>query len=223
MRRQAQHSGKAESVTAELCAEAIEPYWDRVDDELIEQIQRYLVLLERWKRAVNLTGIRSTREILQFHFGESFFGVAVADVRSGLAVDVGSGNGFPGVAAALIRPQLRVLLLEPSLKKSVFLREAIRELRLEGRCEILHQRYQELQNFHGKVDHIFVRGMALESSFFRWGQRTLADHGKLVLWTSLEKAISIREVAGKSWRWGVPAKIPLSQSRCILVGYPAVE
>jgi 16S rRNA (guanine527-N7)-methyltransferase len=41
-------------------------------------------------------------------------------------IDVGSGNGSPGLVAALLRPELAVTLLEPRQRRWAFLREAAR-------------------------------------------------------------------------------------------------
>ena len=47
-------------------------------------------------------------------------------------VDIGSGAGLPGVVIAMLRPQLRVTLLEPLLRRTVFLGECVAELGLDN-------------------------------------------------------------------------------------------
>jgi 16S rRNA (guanine527-N7)-methyltransferase len=47
-------------------------------------------------------------------------------VASGGLVDVGSGNGSPGLVLALLRDDLKVTLLEPRARRWAFLREAAR-------------------------------------------------------------------------------------------------
>ena len=44
----------------------------------------------------------------------------------GRLIDVGSGNGSPGLVLALVRPELSVVLLEPRQRRWAFLREACR-------------------------------------------------------------------------------------------------
>jgi 16S rRNA (guanine527-N7)-methyltransferase len=73
---------------------------------------------------VNLTGARTPEERVR---------VLVAPVlpaRSlpapGRLLDVGSGNGSPGLVLALLRDDLEVTLLEPRQKRWAFLREAAR-------------------------------------------------------------------------------------------------
>jgi 16S rRNA (guanine527-N7)-methyltransferase len=46
--------------------------------------------------------------------------------RPGRLLDIGSGNGSPGLVLALLRPDLEVTLLEPRARRWAFLREAAR-------------------------------------------------------------------------------------------------
>ncbi len=46
--------------------------------------------------------------------------------------DLGSGAGLPGIVLAVARPDLRMTLLEPLLRRSVFLGEVVEELALSN-------------------------------------------------------------------------------------------
>lgn len=58
--------------------------------------------------------------------------VAVADLipTGSRVIDVGSGAGLPGIPLAVLRPDLHMTLLEPLLRRSIFLEEVIAELNL---------------------------------------------------------------------------------------------
>src|SRR5690606_40495844 len=58
-------------------------------------------------------------------------------------VDIGSGAGLPGVVLAIIRPDVRVTLLEPLLRRTVFLSEITEILKLDN-VEVLRGRAEEL-------------------------------------------------------------------------------
>lgn len=93
----------------------------------LAQFCAHYELLERWNRRINLTGIRSLREIAHRHFGESaFLHRELPPVRR--LVDVGSGAGFPGLPAAVLRPECEVTLVESKLRKAAFLREVSRSM-----------------------------------------------------------------------------------------------
>src|SRR5262245_49337515 len=65
--------------------------------------------------ALHLTTIKDPSELLERHIGEALEGAARIDAsRSGPLVDLGSGNGYPGVPIAIARSSLRAVLAESS-------------------------------------------------------------------------------------------------------------
>lgn len=58
-------------------------------------------------------------------------------------IDVGSGAGLPGIPLALVRPDLHVTLLEPLLRRSVFLQETVVELGLSERVHVVRGRAED--------------------------------------------------------------------------------
>jgi 16S rRNA (guanine527-N7)-methyltransferase len=59
--------------------------------------------------------------------------------------DVGSGAGLPGVVLSLVRPDLTVTLVEPSLRRTTFLSEVVERLRIEN-VEVLRARAEEIRD-----------------------------------------------------------------------------
>lgn len=121
----------------------LQPYLGahEVGSELAERISNYLDLLLVWNDRMNLTSVRDPREIVERHFGESFFLARHMQV-SGSLLDLGSGAGFPGVPIQLWHPRLQVTLAESQLKKATFLREVVRSLGL--RTEVWAHRAEGL-------------------------------------------------------------------------------
>lgn len=75
---------------------------------------------------LHLTSIREPGEFVRRHLGESFAGASLLDPSiRGVAVDLGSGNGYPGLPLAAARAGLRPVLAEASVKKAAFLRRAL--------------------------------------------------------------------------------------------------
>lgn len=54
--------------------------------------------------------------------------------------DVGSGAGLPGIPLAILRPDLEMTLIEPMLRRSNFLTEALDELGLDDRVTVVRGR-----------------------------------------------------------------------------------
>jgi 16S rRNA (guanine527-N7)-methyltransferase len=95
-----------------------------LSEAAVERLVRYLDLLAAWNPRVNLTGARTADERVERLVAPV---VPLAPVlEAGRVVDVGSGNGSPGLVLALVRDDLEVCLLEPRQRRWAFLREAAR-------------------------------------------------------------------------------------------------
>jgi 16S rRNA (guanine527-N7)-methyltransferase len=57
--------------------------------------------------------------------------------------DIGSGAGLPGIVLALVRPDLRVTLVEPLLRRATFLTETIEALDLRATVDVVRVRAEE--------------------------------------------------------------------------------
>lgn len=89
-----------------------------------ERLALYLGALATWSERINLTGARTPAERVTILVAPI---VPVAErVAPGHLLDIGAGNGSPGLVLGLLRPELQVTLLEPRTKRWAFLREAAR-------------------------------------------------------------------------------------------------
>ena len=92
--------------------------------------------------------------------------------------DVGSGAGLPGMVIALARPDLRLVLLEPLLRRTTFLEEAVRVLELSN-VSVVRGRAEE---FAGRAacDYVTSRALAPLDRLVRWSAPLLKPGGELV-------------------------------------------
>jgi 16S rRNA (guanine527-N7)-methyltransferase len=90
----------------------------------VARLTAYLDAVAAWSRRVNLTGARTPEERAERLVGDVLPIVALPG--AGTLLDVGSGNGSPGLVLALLRDDLAVTLLEPRARRWAFLREAVR-------------------------------------------------------------------------------------------------
>lgn len=72
--------------------------------------------------------------------------------------DVGSGAGLPGVVWALARPDLRLVLVEPLLRRVDFLGQAVNALGLSDRVVVRRSRAEDLAG--GFADVVTARAVA---------------------------------------------------------------
>ncbi|MEV4101226.1 16S rRNA (guanine(527)-N(7))-methyltransferase RsmG [Nonomuraea sp. NPDC049649] len=103
--------------------------------------------------------------------------VAEAVPRDVHLVDIGSGAGLPGLVLAIVRPDLTITLLEPLLRRTVFLEECVAELKLDN-VEVLRGRAEELK---GKrvFDVASARAVAPLDRLLTWAMPLLREGGEL--------------------------------------------
>lgn len=113
--------------------------------DIIEKFSIYLQELKKWNRAYNLTSLKKDEDIIVRHFFDSLLYLeAVPEGRYSIC-DIGSGAGFPGVPIAIVRPEFEICLIEPSRKKTAFLRHIKRTLKLQN-VEILEGRAEDIRD-----------------------------------------------------------------------------
>jgi len=106
----------------------------------LDQLNAHYELMMRWNRKLNLTRITELQDVVHFHYCESLFLARELPKGPLRIVDVGSGAGFPGIPAAIMRPDCHIDLVESDQRKSVFLREATSGL---GNVKVLAHRAEE--------------------------------------------------------------------------------
>jgi len=107
------------------------------------QAERYAELLATDGVTRGLIGPRETDRLWDRHLLNCAVVSELLPARGEL-VDIGSGAGLPGIVLALLRPSLNVVLLEPLLRRAVFLEECVAELGLAN-VSVLRARAEEKQ------------------------------------------------------------------------------
>jgi len=115
-----------------------------IDHDRLPLFDRYLRAILAWQGRINLLGTRDPTQIVVLHFVDSLAALAVCDFPVGSAlVDVGSGAGLPGIPLKIIRPDLKVTLVESSRRRAGFL-EHLRSVLGLMDVDVLWARAEEL-------------------------------------------------------------------------------
>ena len=91
--------------------------------------------------------------------------------------DVGSGAGLPGIPLAILRPDLEMTLIEPMLRRSNFLTEALDELGLDDRVTVVRGRAEDA-DLH--VDVVVSRAVAKLATLINWTADLIVESGILL-------------------------------------------
>ncbi len=113
----------------------------------IDQFEVYYRELIEWNKRINLTTIVDYESVQVKHFLDSLT-VTTALSEEELTtpgfgiIDVGSGAGFPGLPLKVVLPETRLVLVEPTGKKTAFLCELIERLKLDD-AEVVNSTAEE--------------------------------------------------------------------------------
>lgn len=150
--------------------------------ERLDRSEHETALLDAFSDAVrtsphNLLSERALSELEERHIAESVAFAATLP-RDSDVLDLGTGGGFPGMVVAIVRPDLRVTLLDATGKKILFLREFADEhdidvATLRGRAEDLHAEHA------GAFDVVTARAVASLDRLVPWALPFLRPGGQL--------------------------------------------
>jgi 16S rRNA (guanine527-N7)-methyltransferase len=145
----------------------------------LDRARRYAEILAGAGVDRGLLGPREVDRLWDRHILNSAAVAEVLDPNERIA-DIGSGAGLPGIPLALARPDLRLTLIEPLLRRSDFLREVVVDLGLDiaivrGRAEDRSVREQV-----GEMDAVVSRAVASLDKLTKWGVPLLRPDGRMV-------------------------------------------
>ncbi len=112
-----------------------------LDEKTVDAFELYLRELLKWNQKMNLTAIRTEKEIVLKHFLDSLSAFPYLSSVSSL-LDIGAGAGFPGIPLKIVKASLETTLIDSIRKKVDFQRHIIRMLGLKG-IEAIHGRVQD--------------------------------------------------------------------------------
>ena len=131
-----------------------------LNDNQINQFNKYYELLVEYNKVMNLTGITEYEEVLEKHFYDSLTMAKKVNLNDSSLVDIGAGAGFPCIPLKIAFPSLDVTVVDSLAKRMKFLEVVIKELNLENiRC--LAMRGEDFAKLHREeFDYVTARAVA---------------------------------------------------------------
>jgi len=104
-----------------------------LDDASLATLSRWANLVMEWKKAAQLTGLRSAPAVVQELMEPALYALSLVQITGDMhIVDFGCGNGCTGVALALAARTGQWYLVDRDEKKLTFCRHALRECRISA-------------------------------------------------------------------------------------------
>lgn len=139
------------------------------NSEFSRLCQAYGSLVSHWNSIINLVSGSDVDNLLKDLIHQSISPLSEKDILPGSRVlDVGSGAGIPALPLKFARPDLKITLLEPRRKKTLFLQRVVEELDLED-VEVVRGRLEEVNanlEWQSAFDLVTTRGTGSAPALF---------------------------------------------------------
>lgn len=140
-----------------------------ITDEQLKQLEKYHRLLEHENKLYNLTSITDKEDVFLKHFYDSITITKILPLTNQSLCDLGTGAGFPGMVLKIIFPELKITLIDATLKKCHFLEKIISELDLKD-IKVINARAEEYaQNNRELFDIVSARAVAPLKHLLEYG------------------------------------------------------
>ena len=131
-----------------------------LDEEKLRKLDEYYQLLISENKKYNLTSITEEKDVYLKHFYDSLCIIKGIDINNKYICDIGTGAGFPGMVLKIIFPEIKIDLLDSTLKKCQFLELVINKLNLKD-INVINARAEEYsKTVREKYDIVTSRAVA---------------------------------------------------------------
>ncbi|MGH3345706.1 MAG: 16S rRNA (guanine(527)-N(7))-methyltransferase RsmG [Nocardioides sp.] len=164
--------------------------------------ERYAMLLAGAGTLRGLIGPREVPRLWERHLVNCAVLAELVPANASVC-DVGSGAGLPGVVLAIARPDVRVTLVEPLLRRTSFLEDVVADLDLSG-CEVRRERAEALHGVE-QYDVVTSRAVAPLAKLLGWSMPLVAPGGALVAMKGSRASAEVADAADTLRRLGCAA------------------
>lgn len=150
--------------------------------EQVEAFRIYWLEILRWNKKIHLISRKDEKRIIERHFLESALLIYFEEINSAQQImDLGSGAGFPGIPLKILKPEVKMTLLDSNRMKTLFLKNVVEKLRFHE-VEIICDRVENLskdKRFFQKFNNILARAVAPIHKIYPFVEPLLKESGCL--------------------------------------------
>lgn len=130
----------------------------------VQQLHAYYLEFRIYADRINLISSNDKNHIIERHFLPSFYYLPYLiknnDLLNKTILDFGTGAGLPGIILAVALPNTKIILLDSSRKKTLFLKNITKKIDFDN-VEIVCDRIENIhKSVSNEVDIIVARAVA---------------------------------------------------------------
>ncbi len=154
-----------------------------ISEEQSHKFCLYYDFLVQENKKYNLTAITEENDVILKHFLDSVLNFSIFKKNSTL-IDVGTGAGFPGVPLKIMRPDIKITLVDSLQKRVNFLNQLIEILNLDN-VQAFHDRAEDfaLKN-REQFDYATSRAVAQINTLSEYLLPLVKVGGEVVMYKS---------------------------------------
>lgn len=133
-----------------------------LSDDQLTLLEKYVALLVEWNTKINLISRKDVENVWANHILHSISFLFKLQLRDAAKVlDLGTGGGLPGIPLKVMKPSIRLTLLDSTQKKIGAVQDMVRTLGLKN-VETIWGRAEELglkKGFARNFDYVIARAV----------------------------------------------------------------
>ncbi len=176
----------------DLLKTLFEKYHIDYDDEKLTKLEKFYNLVIQKNEVMNLTNITDEKEFATKNILDSVLPINMIPFGA-TVVDVGAGAGFPSIPLKILRPDLKITMVDSLNKRILFLKEVCNHLKLDN-IYAIHSRAEDFAKTNRESFDICVaRAVARLNVLCEYCLPLVRVGGKMIAYKSMKAEEEIIE------------------------------
>lgn len=148
----------------------------KVSAEQQDKLVRFVIMLNKWNKAYNLSSVRKPQQMMVKHIFDSI--VVSPFLSKQRYADVGTGPGLPGIPLAIMCPEKSFTLIDSLGKRIRFIKQALHELDITN-VTAIQSRVEDIKP-EPLFDGVLSRAFASLNDMLHWCAHLVDENGEFL-------------------------------------------
>ena len=176
----------------ELLKQLFVKYNIEFDEEKLNQLETFYQMVIEKNQVMNLTNITDEKDFAIKNILDSVLPINTIKENSTL-VDVGAGAGFPSIPLKILRPDIKITMIDSLNKRVEFLKSVIQKLDLKN-IQVIHTRAEDFAKLkREQFDVCVARAVAKLNTLLEYCLPLVKVNGIMIAYKSLKADEELNE------------------------------